>query len=104
MEEFTTPPGHKDFSAKKLFDACGAVHWGALAYIAPNGGGPEGNHTHDDNHMFIVCDGEVQIEVNGTTHTVRKNESFFVDGRLPHSIWNRSDKTAQVVKISLARA
>lgn len=34
---------------------------------------------------------------------VKKNESFFVDGMIPHSIWNNSDSTTTVIKISVER-
>ena len=34
---------------------------------------------------------------------VRKNESFFVDGMIPHSIWNNGGQTAVVIKISVER-
>lgn len=39
MEQFITPPNHKGFSAKKLFDESGKIKWGAIAYIDKNGGG-----------------------------------------------------------------
>ncbi len=42
MQEFITPPNHKGFSAKKLFDENGKIKWGAIAYIEKGGGGPEG--------------------------------------------------------------
>ena len=54
---FITPEGHKGFLAKKLFNEMGKIQWGAIAYISENGGGPENNHTHSDNHIFIVVDG-----------------------------------------------
>lgn len=34
----------------------------------------------------------------------RKDQAVFVDGMMPHSIWNNGDKTAVVVKISTERA
>ncbi len=100
---FITPEGHKAFLAKKLFDEMGKIHWGAIAYIEKNGGGPENNHTHSDNHIFIVVDGEVRIVSGNEEMIVGKNQSVFVDGMLPHSIWNNSDKTAVVIKISTER-
>ncbi len=100
IQRFMTPPNHKGFSAKKLFDENGRIKWGAIAYIEKNGGGPEGNHTHSDNHIFIVTDGEVKIVMGDKEFIVRKNESFFVDGMVPHSIWNNSEQTAVVIKIS----
>ena len=99
-QEFTTPPNHKGFSAKKLFDENGKIKWGAIAYIDKGGGGPEGNHTHKENHIFIVVDGEAKIILGEQTFIVRKNESFFVNGMMPHSIWNNTDQTTVVIKIS----
>ena len=103
MQEFITPPNHKGFSAKKLFDENGKIKWGAIAYIEKGGGGPEGNHTHNDNHIFIVVDGEAKVILDDKEVIIKKNESFFVDGRVPHSIWNNADQTTVVIKISTER-
>lgn len=102
-EEFMTPDGHTGFLAKKLFDEMGKIQWGAIAYIEKNGGGPENNHTHSDNHLFIVVDGEVRIVMGDKEMIVGKNQSVFVDGMMPHSIWNNDDNTAVVIKISTER-
>lgn len=101
MPEFITPPNHKGFLAKKLFDENGQIKWGAIAYIDKNGGGPEGNHTHEENHIFIVVDGEARVMLDDQAVIVRKNESFFVNGMTPHSIWNNTDQTTVVIKISV---
>lgn len=103
MEGFITPEGHKDFLAKKLFDRMGSIQWGALAYIEPNGGGPQGNHTHPEDHIFIVVEGQVEVMLGEQGRAVGKDEMFYVHGRTPHSIWNRSGKTAKVIKISVRR-
>lgn len=102
-EAFITPEGHTGFLAKKLFDDMGKIHWGAIAYIEKGGGGPENNHTHSDDHIFIVVDGEVRIVSGDTEIIVGKNQSVFVEGMKPHSIWNNGDKTAVVIKISTER-
>ncbi len=39
-KDFITPPNHINFKAKKLFDNIGEIIDGAIAYIAPSGGGP----------------------------------------------------------------
>lgn len=101
--DFITPEGHTAFLAKKLFGDMGKIHWGAVAYIEKGGGGPTGNHTHSDNHIFIVVDGEVEIFLEDTPHAVKKDEMFFVDGMVPHSIWNHGETTAKVIKISVER-
>ena len=103
IQEFITPPNHKGFSAKKLFDENGKIKWGAIAYIEKGGGGPEGNHTHNDNHIFIVVDGEAKVILDDKEVIIKKNESFFVDGMVPHSIWNNTDQTTIVIKISTER-
>lgn len=100
---FITPEGHKGFYAKKLFNEMGEIQWGAVAYIEKGGGGPEGNHTHSDNHIFIIVDGEVEIVLGNETHIVKKDEMFFVDGMIPHSIWNHGTNVAKVIKISVKR-
>lgn len=101
-DNFITPEGHAGFHAKKLFDGTGEIQWGAVAYIEP-GGGPKGNHTHSDNHIFVVVDGEVEIVLGDASHIVGKDEMFFVDGMIPHSIWNHGGETAKVMKISVKR-
>lgn len=103
VETFMTPPGHKNFSAKKLFEGGGALQWGAVAYIQPGGGGPEGSHTHPEDHIFLVTEGEVQVVLGDREVTVKQDESLFVDGMTPHSIWNRSDSAAKVFKLSTRR-
>ncbi len=103
MEEFITPEGHKDFLAKKLFDRMGSIQWGALAYIEPNGGGPQGNHTHPEDHIFIVAEGRVEILLGDQARTVEKDGMLYVQGSIPHSIWNREKQTAKVIKISVTQ-
>lgn len=102
-EKFMTPPNHEKFLAKKLFNDAGKIHWGAVAYIEVGGGGPKNNHTHEDDHIFIVVDGEVKIIVDGTENIVGKDNSFYVKGSLPHSIWNNGNTTAKVIKISVSK-
>lgn len=103
MKDFITPPNHKKFIAKKLFNENGKIKWGAIAYIEKNGGGPEGNHTHSDNHIFIVTQGEARVVMGDKSIIVKKDESCFVDGMIPHSIWNNIDDTTVVIKISVER-
>ncbi len=103
MEGFITPEGHTGFLAKKLFDNMGTIQWGAVAYIEKNGGGPQGNHTHSDNHIFIVVEGEAEVITGAESHIVQKDEMFFVNGMIPHSIWNHGNQPLKVIKISVAR-
>ena len=103
-KDFITPPGHAKFLAKKLFDGMGEIKWGALAYIEPGGGGPAGNHTHPEGHIFIVTEGEATVMLEDKAHLVGKDTMFFVPGNVPHSIWNRGSRTVKVIKISVDSA
>ena len=46
-KDFITPPNHVNFLAKKLFGEIGEIIDGSIAYLQPNGGGPDELHTHD---------------------------------------------------------
>ena len=79
---FITPEGHKGFLTKKLFNEMGRIQWGAIAYILENGGGPENNHTHSDNHIFIVVDGETAFTGGVNLATGRSSPE-----RISRSLW-----------------
>ena len=53
--------------------------------------------------FFVVADGEVKIISGDQEIIAGKDQSMFVDGMIPHSIWNNGDKTAVVIKISTER-
>ena len=103
MEEFITPPNHIDFKAKRLFGIYGEIIDGAIAYIAPNGGGPEQMHTHSHDHLFIVVKGEAKIFKESQEIILKKDQSYLVDGSCPHSVWNNSDEETVMIGISLKR-
>ena len=102
MDEFMTPPAHVNFRAKKLFGATGEILDGAIAYLEPNGGGPIAPHVHLHNHLFIVTEGEARINLDGKEVIVSKNQSFLVEGQIPHSVWNNSNGVTVMVGISVA--
>jgi mannose-6-phosphate isomerase-like protein (cupin superfamily) len=101
MNGFITPPNHVDFSAKRLFSDVGEIIDGSIAYLYKHGGGPTTNHTHEHNHLFIVTQGEARIVSGSETVIVRENESYLMDGTIPHSVWNNIDGTTVMVGISL---
>lgn len=105
MGEFITPPDHVNFKAKKLFGELGRITDGAIAYIQPNGGGPVTPHIHKHSHLFIVLQGEAKIILDNKEIVVKENESFVVDGQIPHSVWNNSSyKQAVMLGISVEKA
>ncbi len=101
MDAFITPPDHKNFKAKKLFADSGSILDGAIAYLEKGGGGPMTPHTHEHDHLFIVTKGEAKIVLGDKSVIVKENESFLVNGDIPHSVWNNTDGTTVMVGISI---
>lgn len=101
MKEFMTPPKHVNFKAQKLFGQMGQIIDGSIAYISLDGGGPVEQHTHEHNHLFIVTEGEAKILLGDETVIVKKNESFLVEGKIPHSVWNNIDGETVMIGISV---
>lgn len=81
-----TPPDHVNFQAKPLFGAEGSIKDGAIACLAPQGGGPTTPHTHVHNHLFVVVKGEAKIMLDDDVVLVGENEAFRVKGTIPHAI------------------
>lgn len=96
-----TPPNHINFEAKKLFENVGEIIDGSIAYLQKQGGGPLENHTHNHSHLFIVTQGEAKIILDNECIILRKDESYLVDGKTPHSIWNNIDDTTVMLGISV---
>ena len=101
MKDFTTPPDHVNFLAKKLFHGAGEIVDGAIAYLEPGGGGPIELHTHKHSHLIIVVEGEAKAIMDGKEVIIRKNESLLVNGEIPHSIWNNTADTTIMIGISV---
>ncbi|BCI59530.1 cupin domain-containing protein [Solibaculum mannosilyticum] len=102
MDGFMTPPNHLDFKAKKLFDGMGSILDGSIAYVGINGGGPTTPHTHVHSHLFIVTKGQAKIVMDGREVIVKENESYFVDGKIPHSVWNNAATETVMIGISVS--
>ena len=100
-DRFMTPPDHVNFRAKPLFGAAGAIKDGAIAYLAPKGGGPTTPHTHAHDHLFVVVKGEAKILLGDDVVLVGKNEAFRVQGTVPHAIWNNLDSETVMIGISI---
>jgi mannose-6-phosphate isomerase-like protein (cupin superfamily) len=103
MNEFAIPKDHINFLAKKLFDNCGEIIDGSIAYLDVGGGGPIELHTHDHSHLFIVISGQARIRLGDKVKIVEANESFLVDGKIPHSVWNNADEQTVMIGISVKK-
>ena len=100
-KDFMTPPNHVNFEAKKLFGSVGEIIDGSIAYMNLNGGGPTEAHTHEHNHLFIVVKGEAKIKLADEELILRKDESFLVQGKIPHSVWNNVEEETVMIGISV---
>lgn len=100
MDTFFTPPDHIQFLAKKLYGK-GTITDVSIAHLEPNGGGPTKNHIHPHHHLFIVTEGEAEIILDEERILLQKNESYLVQGGIPHSVWNHADKTTTIIGISI---
>jgi len=56
------------------------------------GGGSEGSYSHIGEEFGIVLRGVLEIQLQGRSHRVKKNESFYFSSREPHS-WSNPGKT-----------
>jgi transcriptional regulator with XRE-family HTH domain len=61
------------------------------------GGGSEGSYSHVGEEFGIVLRGVLDIQIQGRTHRVKKNESFYFSSRDPHSWNNPSKATTEVI-------
>jgi len=69
--------------------------------LEANGGGPTTPHTHPHSHLFIVTQGEAKVIFPNETHIIHCNESFIVNGNIPHSVWNNTDQTTIMIGITV---
>ena len=98
---FMTPPNHVNFKAKKLFAEMGEIIDGSIAYMDLNGGGPTEPHTHEHNHLFIVVKGEAKLLLDKEVVILKKDQSYLVEGKIPHSVWNNIPEETVMIGISV---
>jgi transcriptional regulator with XRE-family HTH domain len=60
------------------------------------GGGSHGLYSHVGEECGLVLKGELEIDLDGTIHRVRTNESFYYNSSVPHS-WINPGTTETVV-------
>lgn len=102
MSEFIIPPNHFNFRAKKInSEIKGTISDCSIAYIEPQGGGPEPSHTHLHDHFFIVVEGTATIKMKEEKVNLSVDESIVVPGSVVHSIWNETDKPLKMIGITI---
>jgi len=60
------------------------------------GGGSKGSYSHIGEEFGIVLQGVLEINLNGTSYRLKKNESFYFSSQTPHS-WGNPGKKKTVV-------
>jgi len=60
------------------------------------GGGSKGSYSHIGEEFGVVLQGELEINLNGASYRLRKNESFYFSSQTPHS-WGNPCKRRTVV-------
>lgn len=102
MDQFITPLNHFRFKAKKIMqEVIGKISDCSIAYIEPQGGGPEPSHTHRHDHFFIVTEGIATIKMEEKIVRVSTDEAIVVPGAITHSIWNETDKPLKMIGITV---
>jgi mannose-6-phosphate isomerase-like protein (cupin superfamily) len=101
MSNFITPPNHVNFLAKKLFENMGEIIDGSIAYLEKDGGGPTELHIHRHNHLFVVVKGEARVQFSDHEVIIKENDSYLVDGKTPHSVWNNGTEQAIMIGLSV---
>ena len=71
-------------------------------YLPQTGSAPVPVHHHG--HEFgVVLDGELTVELDGKTHTLKRGDMISYDSARSHRIWNYSGEQARALWINLRR-
>ena len=75
-------------------------HVKVMATIILEPGSGIGYHTHDgETEVFYILEGELEIDDNGTVHTVRSGDIVVTGGGDGHSAMNTSTTTASMIAV-----
>lgn len=75
----------------------------AVNEYAPHTGSAHTPITHDGYEYGYVLEGELTVEVEGTTHTLRPGDLISYESRRPHRIWNHSGRKVRTLWFNLDR-
>ena len=99
---FITPSEHVNFLAKNLFGACGQIVNGAIAYLAPDGGGPA--HAHHP-PLPTTCSSSRREKPKccwtDKSESSAKTKRSSSKGGIPHSVWNNAQAETVMIGITL---
>ena len=75
--------GHEGFSARSLLSLPEKEIEARLIIVTPGGKGPVPPHSHPDTHFFVVLEGQMELEIDGSVHTIPDGYCVEVP---PHSL------------------
>jgi mannose-6-phosphate isomerase-like protein (cupin superfamily) len=91
-ERFASLAADERYVQRLLDRASGAEHLSISAIrTPPNGGSPEGMHSHEVDQLVYVLEGTMSFEVQGTEFTAGPNSLVVYKAGTPHRNWNAGD-------------
>ena len=102
MNDFFDTSEYSGVKVRRLFKNMGEISEGSSVRIAPYGGDPGDQHTHDEyDHLYIVTKGEVTLLLCDNKIVLKEDDYFLVKGCIPHSLWNHTYGETSLIDISI---
>ena len=78
--------GHHGFEARALVDLSGKGVSVRMLRIKPDGVGPVPAHSHADVHFFLVLEGSLELEVEGSIYKIPQGSCIEVPPQKKHQL------------------
>jgi quercetin dioxygenase-like cupin family protein len=69
-------------------------------WLEPGMHGP-GSHFHDEDHVFIIIEGRLNLYLDGQWHECEKGSYAIIPGGTPHDFENLSDNRAGFISLNV---
>lgn len=66
-------------------------------FLEPGGGSGETPYEHEGEECGVILEGQMELFVDGTVHTLSEGDSFHFESTLPHKFRNPSDQKCRVL-------
>jgi|GEM_PF-3005971 quercetin dioxygenase-like cupin family protein len=91
--------GHKGFVHRPLVNLPEKDVTIRMINVVPGGKGPVPAHRHSDVHFFYVMEGLLELEVDGTVHSIQKGCCVEVPPDTVHQLRSAGDSEMTVLAI-----
>ncbi|MEJ2718364.1 MAG: cupin domain-containing protein [Deltaproteobacteria bacterium] len=78
--------GHEGFLARSLYTSADKKTTLRILDIEPGGTGPVPPHSHSDIHLFVVLEGELEVDVGERTLTVPAGSYLEIEPDVSHQL------------------